>query len=141
MTMEQHSEYMKLKVLLPYRVFLETENVKRMVAETTNGSYGFLPHRLDCSAKLRPGIFMYETMDGEEHFLAMDEGIFVKTGMEVTVSSRRVVGGTDLGKLHETVEQEFMELDENERSIRAVMAKLEVDFIQSMEKMRKGQSS
>ena len=46
---------MNLKILLPFRVFTEIKNVKRIVAETSEGSYGFLPQRLDCVAALSAG--------------------------------------------------------------------------------------
>ena len=47
------------------------------------------------------------------------------------------IGGVDLGKLHETVEKEFLEMDESEKSVNQVMSKLETSFIQSLEKFRK----
>jgi F-type H+-transporting ATPase subunit epsilon len=40
--------------------------------------------------------------------VAVDEGVLVKTGMDVLVSVRRAIGGTDLGQLHEAVEKEFL---------------------------------
>jgi F-type H+-transporting ATPase subunit epsilon len=42
-----------------------------------------------------------------------------------------------LGKLKESVEKEFANLDERERNVRQVMAKLESSFIHSIEKLRK----
>ena len=53
--------FMKLKVLLPFRVFTEKDGVKRIVAESRAGSLGLLPHRLDCVAALAPGILVFET--------------------------------------------------------------------------------
>ena len=47
---------MNLKVLLPFQVFAEKTGVLRIVAETREGSFGLLPHRLDCVAALAPGI-------------------------------------------------------------------------------------
>ena len=52
---------MNLKVLLPFRVFTETTGVSRIVVETAAGSFGLLPHRLNCVAALVPGIRTYET--------------------------------------------------------------------------------
>jgi alternate F1F0 ATPase, F1 subunit epsilon len=103
--------------------------VLRIVAETNVGSFGLLPRRLDCVAALKPGILIYETDEDGEVFLAVDEGILVKTGPEVLVSVRRALGGADLDQLHDAVEQEFMALDETERNIRSVMAKLESGFL------------
>ncbi len=120
---------MNLKVLLPFHVFAEKSGVSRIVAETREGSFGLLPHRLDCVAALVPGILIYESEGEGEVFVAVDEGVLVKTGPEVLVSVRRAIGGTNLGQLHDSVEQEFMTLDEHEQSVRSVVAKLETGFL------------
>jgi len=119
---------MQLKVLVPALVFLEQDDVTRIVAETPQGSFGILPHRLDCVAALAPGILTFETVNAGETFLAVNEGILVKTGAQVLVSVRNAVGGADLGKLRQTVDQEFLTLDERAKRVRTVLAKLESDF-------------
>ncbi len=120
---------MNLKVLLPFKVFAEKLNVKRIVARGSAGSFGLLPRRLDCVAALVPGILVYETDAEGEVYIAVDEGVLVKSGADVLVSVRNAIGGTDLTKLHEAVEQEFMNLDAQEKSVRSVLAKLESGFI------------
>jgi len=120
---------MHLKVLLPFGVFAEKTGVSRIVAETRNGSLGVLPHRLDFVAALAPGILIYEDDAEGEVCVAVDEGVLVKTGLDVLVSVRRALGGTDLGHLRSAVEQEFLTLDEREQSVRSVMAKLESGFL------------
>jgi len=120
---------MNLKVQLPFQVFAEKTGVSRLVAETPEGSFGLLPHRLDCVAALAPGILIYETEADGEVFVAVDEGVLVKTGPDVLVSVRRALGGKHLGQLREAVEKEFLNLDENQQSVRAVMAKLESGFL------------
>jgi F-type H+-transporting ATPase subunit epsilon len=123
---------MNLKVLLPFQIFADKTGVSRIVAETQEGSFGLLPHRLDCVAALVPGILIYETQSDGEVFVAVDEGVLVKTGGNVLVSVRRALLGKDLGKLREAVEKEFLTLDENERSVRSVMAKLETGFLRRL---------
>jgi len=120
---------MNLKLLLPYRVFAEKTGVSRIVAETRAGSFGLLPHRLDCVAALVPGILIYETAQEGEVYVAVDEGVLVKTGPDVLVSVRRALSGTDLGQLRDAVEKEFQALNEYEQSVRTVMAKLESGFL------------
>jgi F-type H+-transporting ATPase subunit epsilon len=120
---------MHLKVLLPFQVFADKASVSRIVAETREGSFGLLPHRLDCVAALAPGILTYETEADGEVFVAVDEGVLVKTGAEVLVSVRRALGGKNLGKLRDSVKQEFLTIDENEESVRIVMEKLESGFL------------
>jgi F-type H+-transporting ATPase subunit epsilon len=120
---------MNLKVLLPFQVFAERSGVSRIVAETSEGSFGLLPHRLDCVAALTPGILIYETESDGEVFVAVDEGVLVKSGADVLVSVRRAIAGADLGQLRDLVAQEFLTLDEHEQSVRSVMAKLEAGFL------------
>ena len=120
---------MHLKILLPFQVFAERTGVSRIVAETHKGSLGLLPHRLDCVAALVPGILIYETESDGEVLVAVDEGVLVKTGLDVLVSVRRAIGGTDLGQLRGAVEKEFLTLDEHEQSVRLVTAKLETGFL------------
>lgn len=120
---------MRLKILLPFRVFAEQEAVIRIVAETYSGSFGILPRRLDCAAALAPGILTYQTEGCEEVYLAIDQGVLVKTGNEVFVSVRNALGGTGLAQLREAVDREFLELDAREKSVRSIMAKLESGFV------------
>ena len=128
---------MNLKILLPYKVFAEIKNVKRIVMETSDGSYGLLPHRLDCVAALVPGIFTYETDSVGDQSIAMDEGVLVKEGLQVLASVRNAIGGADLGQLRASVEKEFINLDEQEKNVRSVMEKMESGFIYNLEKFRK----
>ena len=127
---------MNLKILLPFKVFADVQNVQQVVAETGNGQFGFLPQRLDCVAVLVPGILSYETAQDGTKYIAIDKGILVKAGENITVSVRNAIGGSDLGKLHESVEKEFKELDENEKNVRSVMTKMESSFMQSLQKFQ-----
>jgi F-type H+-transporting ATPase subunit epsilon len=120
---------MKLKVLLPFRVFADKTGVTRIVVETVDGSYGLLPHRRDCVAALVPGILTYETGADGEVFVAVDDGVLIKSGADVLISVRRATGGTDLGQLRDAVQREFLSLDEQARSVLAATSKLESGFV------------
>ena len=120
---------MNLKILLPFHVFAQAADVLRIVAHTEAGSFGLLPNRLDCVAALVPGILTYETRSGGEVHVAVDEGMLIKVGPDVVVSVRRAMGGADLGQLRAAVEREFLVIDEHERDVRSVMAKLETGFL------------
>jgi len=127
---------MRLRVLLPYQVFVEKPGVSRIVVDTRAGSYGLLPRRLDCSAVLTPGILMFETEADDEVFLAVDEGVLIKAGAEVLVSVRRAAGGTDLQHLQELVAKEFLQVEERERDARSTMARLESGFLHRFASLR-----
>jgi F-type H+-transporting ATPase subunit epsilon len=129
---------MNLKILLPFQVFAAKTGVSRIVAETRQGSFGLLPHRLDCVAALAPGILAYETPSGGEVFVAVDQGVLVKTGPDVLVSVRRALSGANLSQLRAAVEQEFLTLNEHEQSVRSVLAKMEGDLIRRMVSLNNG---
>ncbi len=119
---------MKLKVLLPAEVLLE-EEVKKVTAEAKNGSFTLLPRHIDFVTALVPGIVSYVMPAGREHFLALDEGILVKQGDWVYISSPQGVLGDDLGHLQDLVENQLKVLTEGERKARLVMTRLEVDTL------------
>jgi F-type H+-transporting ATPase subunit epsilon len=129
---------MHLRVLLPFQVFADIGSVLRIVAETPAGSFGLLPHRLDCAAALAPGLLIYETQAHGEVCLAVDEGVLVKAGPQVLVSVRRAMGGVDLGLLRAVVEREYLTLDEDEQRLREVSAKLESGFLHRFAELQHG---
>jgi F-type H+-transporting ATPase subunit epsilon len=123
---------MNLKILLPFQTFADKTDVSRIVAETLEGSFGLLPHRLDCVAALVPGILVYQIETEEKVYVAVDQGVLVKIGMDVLVSVRNAIGGTDLGQLRKAVDRQFLNLSEREKSVRSVMAKMESDLIRRL---------
>jgi len=129
---------MNLKILLPFQVFAEHSDVTSIVAEARGGSFGLLPHRLDCVAALAPGILTYRSEATGEVFVAVDEGVLVKTGQEVLVSVRQAIGGTDLGQLHATVKKEFLTLDKDEQDVRTAVAKIETGFLRRLATFQHG---
>lgn len=129
---------MNLKILMPSHIFAERTNVSRIVAETPDGSFGVLPQRLDCVAVLSPGILTYENESDGEVYFAVDEGVLVKTGPDVLVSVRNAIAGTNLNQLREAVEQEFLNLTEQEKSLRQALAKMESGMIKRMAVFQNG---
>jgi F-type H+-transporting ATPase subunit epsilon len=130
------NKLMMLNIFLPSGVFACKKDVSRLVAESTIGSFGLLPNRLDCLAALVPGILTYESKSEGEKFLAIDEGVLIKTGQSVIISVRSAVAGKSLDKLHEAIVNKFMNFNAQEKSARQVMAKMESSFIQRLVEMR-----
>jgi len=120
---------MNLKILLPTEIFVDRTDVLRIVAETDKGSFGLLPHRLDCAAALLPGIFIYESARAGISYVAVDEGVLVKTGMDVLVSVRRAISGTDLNQLHDEVKRQFLKMDKQEQEVRIAVTRMEAAMI------------
>ncbi|APW46255.1 F0F1 ATP synthase subunit epsilon [Rhodoferax antarcticus] len=120
---------MRLKVLLPFRVFADQTDVSRIVAETHDGSFGLLPRRRDCVAALVPGILTYQSDADGEVFVAIDEGLLTKIGNEVWVVVRRATRGTNLEQLREAVQRDYLTLDDIQQSAREATRKLESNFV------------
>jgi len=120
---------MHLKVLLPFGIFVDATDVSRVVAQTDEGSFGLLPHRLDCVAAIAPGILTYETERTRTVYIAVDEGVLVKAGADVLVSVRHAIGSSDLDELRESVKRSFLKVDKGERNVRAAITKTEASFI------------
>jgi len=64
--------------------------------------------------------------------------VLVKAGADVLVSVRNAIGGTDLGQLRAAVEREFVNLDEGEKQVRAVLARLESGFVRRFAEFHRG---
>ncbi len=128
---------MKLKVLLPTQVFLE-EKVTRVIAEAENGSFCLLPRHIDFATSLVPGILSFQGKGGTEEFVAVDGGVLVKCGPEVSVSTRNAVRSSDLRGLRQTVKEEFRVLDEREKKAHTALARLEASFVQHYIEIEEG---
>jgi F-type H+-transporting ATPase subunit epsilon len=126
---------MRLKVLLPTEVLVDAE-VAKIVAEAANGALCLLPRHIDFVTALVPGLLSFTAEDGGEEFLAVDEGILVKCGAEVLVSTRNAVRGPDLGTLQGAIDEQFRVLDEHEKMARAATAKLEADLVRRFMELR-----
>lgn len=119
---------MRLKVLLPTEIFLD-EEVDKVIAEGQNGSFCLLPAHIDFVTALVPGLLSFKANEGEEVFLAVDEGVLVKEGENVSVSTRNAVRGPNLGKLRKVIEEKYKVLDDREKTARSAMVKIEAGFV------------
>lgn len=122
---------LRLRILLPTKILVD-EAVVKVTADGVHGNFAILPRHVDFLAALIPGLLSFERPDGGERFAAVDGGLLVKHGSDVLVPTRRAVIGDDLEKLLQTVEQEFLSEDEQERHARSAMARLEADFIRRL---------
>jgi F-type H+-transporting ATPase subunit epsilon len=127
---------MKLKVLVLTRVLIE-QPVKKIVAEAEDGWFCLLPRHIDFVTALAPGIMSFENaQSSEEEFIALNGGILVKCGSDVTISTRRAVYSRDLSGLKRTIEEEDRTTGEREKKTRSILFKLETDLARRIFEMR-----
>jgi len=122
---------MTLKVRLPSEVLFE-EEVSRIRAEAENGWFGLLPKHIDFVTALVPGVMTFQPCGKAEEYLALDRGVLVKCGAEVSVSTRQAVRGKSLPELKQQVERQFLAQRERERAARALESKLEADLVRRL---------
>ena len=101
------------------------------MAEAQDGSFCLLPRHVDFLAALVPGILVLMSQDDEETFLAVDEGILVKRGPEVLVSTWNAVRGR-LGELRNAMRDQFRERGEEEQKARSALDHLEASLVRQI---------
>lgn len=128
---------MHLKIVLPDRIFLEEDNVKRVNLSSVEGSQGVYPRRRDFATALVPGIFTFESEGSGLVYLAVDQGLALKTGPEILVSTHNATRAESLGHLREAMEKELLHLDEIDSNTRATLRKLETDMLRRIKDFSK----
>ncbi|MEQ6888998.1 F0F1 ATP synthase subunit epsilon [Halomonas sp. CS7] len=122
------SDEMQVTLRLPTRTLFEGP-ATRLFAEAENGAFGMLPNHIDFVTALVPSVLILTLADGEERIFGIDEGILVKKGHDVDIAIRRGVQGSDLASLRETVQESFVEMDEDERVARSALSRLEAGIV------------
>ncbi|QPK63586.1 F0F1 ATP synthase subunit epsilon [Methylomonas sp. LL1] len=128
---------MRFKLVLPTEVLLDTV-VGKIIAEAENGWFCLEPRHIDFVSALVPGLLVYVTADGAERFVGIDEGILVKCGPEVRVSTREAVLGDDPDALKSVILERTCALDQHERSSRGMLARLEAGVAKHFLDLQKG---
>jgi len=126
---------MKLTVLVPERIFLQAR-ADKILAEAVDGHFCLEPRHVDFIAALVPGVLTYRESGGRTWYVAVDEGILVKCGFEVRVSTFKAVRGDRLETLRQKVESEIRQLDESERATRSALARLEAGILRQYGQFR-----
>ncbi len=131
---------MNLRVITPSEVVVD-ERVRKVTVTATDGSRTFLPRHIDFVTTLVPSVLFYmrpgdrrrsetaERPPGEEHFVAVDDGILTKVGDELLISTAYAVAGDELGSLRRLVEEEFRQRGDRERVARSALARLEASIV------------
>jgi F-type H+-transporting ATPase subunit epsilon len=127
---------MNLKIWVPAELLL-SEEVAKVKAEADNGWFCVLPRHVDFVTSLVPGILIFETLAGQAGYVAVDSGLLVKYGPDVSVSARNAARGASLGALRDTVESNFRGLREKEQAARVFEAKLEAELVRQLLEVEK----
>lgn len=109
----------------------------KVKAEAENGWFCILPRHIDFVTALVPGILSFQLPCKPAEYLAIDRGILVKCGPEVSVSTRNALRSADLGTLQEAIAKQFHMLHEKEQAARLFEAKLEAELVRQLVQVEK----
>jgi F-type H+-transporting ATPase subunit epsilon len=127
---------MHLTVLLPDALFAHREQVDRIVVETCVGSMGLLPRRLDCVVPLVPGILEYQTLGETRMYIALNGGILMKSGPDVTVVTTCAVACDRLEGMGEVTELRQKDLSNRQQRLHQNTRTLEADLLRRLRELR-----
>jgi F-type H+-transporting ATPase subunit epsilon len=118
---------MRVRIVVPGKLLLDQETDK-ITAPGAEGSFQILPRHIDVVSTLQSGILILTT-DKKERYFAINQGVLVKEKDLVQISSYQVVESTSLEELQQTVEENFRNLDEQEKKLSRILDKLEADTL------------
>ena len=122
-----------LKVLLPFKIFADKTGVSRIVAETREGSFGLLLHRLDCvGAALSAAGSTYEQHQTAKYSWPQTKGCRQDRSRRTRIRAPGDGGHGSSANCAKRWSESFPTLDEQEQSVRSVLAKMEGDLIRRM---------
>ena len=86
-----------------------------------------------------PGILVYQCDSQPETYVAVDEGVLVKTGGEVLISVRRAVAGAPTSvNCALRWRGNFSQLDAEQKSLRSSLLKIESSLISRLAALHRG---
>lgn len=122
---------MLLKVFSPIELILETEILK-VDFEAIDGFFTLLPRHTDFVSALAPCVVSYQTPNKKTAYMACNQGVIVKKGPDVQISTKLAVLGDDLEKLRKTIEIDFKQMEEIRKESNKTMARLELGLTKGL---------
>ena len=123
----------KLKVMVPLSTVVDRD-VRKLKAEGAHGAFVILPRHVDCAIELKPCLLSYEQDDGEIYY-AIDGGLLVKCGRDVTVITPQLAGDAPLGELQTAVKTMQHAVDDQEARARRALRRIEMDIVRRFMEM------
>ncbi|MEK6796780.1 MAG: F0F1 ATP synthase subunit epsilon [Spirochaetota bacterium] len=118
---------MMLTVSTPTDTIVERD-VRKIIAEGVRGFFCLLPNHIDIVSPLKAHILSYDNAEGRTAYIAIDEGMLVKKGGDVSLSVRYAVRGTSKAEMERIVEDDLGKKALAERDVRDIIATLEGDI-------------
>ena len=130
---------MELKVVTPTEVILSCP-IQKITIEGIEGFRSFLPKHMDFITALKPGIMTYLTQDNTTKYIACNQGLFVKCGTQVSISTPWAVVSDNLQRLKQDIKVAFQEMEQERKEVGVSMARLEIGLTKGLMHLRQEES-
>jgi F-type H+-transporting ATPase subunit epsilon len=123
----------RLTVVTPLSIVVETGDVTCLRAEDETGAFGLLPGHADFLTALSVSVVTWRNKRGEEHHAAVLGGMLeVRDGDAIVIATPEAVLGDELHPLETDVLVAFRRRLEEERAARADSQRLELSAIRQI---------
>ena len=130
-------DLMLVRVQTPTGLLIEAADIRSLSGQTEQGRCLIEPRRLDGTVPLLAGILTLKRAGGQCLEAAIDEGILVKCGHEVTVSVRHALTATGQETLPTVLRQKLKEIRDGETELRTALQELETQFMRQFAEARR----
>ena len=130
---------MQLKVITPSEIVTSC-SIQKIMIEGIDGFRTLLPKHIDFITALKSGIMTYVTEDNQTIYLACNQGLFVKCGDQVSISTPWAVTSQNLSHLKQRIKQAFQEMEQERKEVGVSMARLEIGLTKGLMQLRQEES-
>jgi len=126
---------MRLTIVTPLAVIVETDRVAHLRAEDETGAFGILPGHADFLTSLAVAVVTWRDEAGGEHHVATRGGMLeVRGGSEISIATPEGVPGDDLIRLETDVLARFRHEAAQEQAARTDAQRLYLAAIRQIER-------
>lgn len=125
---------MQLSVYSPTGIVLEG-HVDKIDIEAIDGFYTLLPKHTDFVTALTAGITTCHS-NGKITYIAVNEGVLIKRGKTVRLSTRQAILGDDLTTLTHTIETDFKQMQQQRKEATTTLSRLEIGLTKGLMRLR-----
>lgn len=125
------NKFLNLRIYTPSQLFLE-EVIKKVSVYGKEGLYTILPNHIDYVSSFENGILIFEKQDDSRVFIGVNQGVLIKCGREIQVSTfNAVYGGNSIDELKtvlETVIKKEEELIDLDKKLKISLRNIEINL-------------
>jgi F-type H+-transporting ATPase subunit epsilon len=127
------TERLHLTIATPFKLLVESDDVRSLRASDESGSFGILPGHADLLTVLPASVVEWREGDGQWRYCAVRAGVFTVSGGErIAVACRKGVLGRDLAGLEAQVRRVDIAETDADRRARVEQTRLHAQAVRQL---------